>query len=365
MKIIQSPEQAGSTPLARGYAMPAEWEPHEATWIAWPHNATDWPGKFRAVEWVFTEMVRRLSAGETVRIVVDSESREQRAKSMLKKVGVDMQSVEFFQFPTNRSWIRDYGPMFVCKGPKTTREVAASGFRFNAWAKYDDWELDNAVPELICDALGIKLFPASKNGIDVVFEGGAIDVNGSGTLVTTEECLLDNAVQSRNPGLSKKEMEVVLRDYLGVENVLWLGRGIAGDDTHGHVDDICRFVNRSTVVAAVEDNPGDPNYAPLRENLERIGDFRLEDGSTPEVIKLPMPGPLYFDGTRLPASYANFYISNSSVLAPTFNDPCDRAALGILAELFPGREVLGIHSLDLIWGLGAVHCITREQPAAI
>jgi agmatine deiminase len=352
------------TPLELGFCMPAEWEPHEATWIAWPHNRTDWPGKFTVIGWVYGEIVRKITPGEVVRILVNSEAHEKQARRILTRVGVDLSRVEFFRLEINRSWTRDFGPIFVRrKAPRP--ELAIVRFRFNAWARYPDWQKDDAIPERVAKALGLPIFHARYSGLDVVLEGGSIDVNGCGTLITTEECLLDGTTQVRNPGLGRKQIEEVLRNYLGATNVLWLGRGIAGDDTHGHIDDICRFVGPRTALLCREDNPKDINYRPLEENRERLEGMRLEDGSKIEIISLPMPEPLYFDGQRLPASYANFYISNTAVLVPTFNDPKDRIALGILAEIFSDRLVVGIHAVDLLWGLGTLHCLTHEQPAII
>lgn len=349
------------TPLELGFYMPAEWETHEATWIAWPHNRMDWPGKLRTVEWVYGEIVRKIIAGEVVRIIVNSETHERRARLILTRVGVDPSRVEFFLFETNRGWTRDFGPVFV-RRLRRHPQLGITRFRFNGWARYPDWEKDDAIPKRVAQALGLPLFCAKSKDRDVVLEGGSIDVNGRGTLITTEECLLDQTNQVRNPGFDRGDVEESLRVYLGVTNILWLGRGIAGDDTHGHVDDICRFVGPGTVVLCHEGNPHDVNYRPLEENRERLEGMRLEDGSRIEVISLPMPEPLYLDSQRLPASYANFYISNAAVLVPTFNDPMDRVALGILKEIFPDRTVVGIHAVDIIWGLGAIHCLTREQP---
>jgi agmatine deiminase len=355
-------EAMRETPLELGYRMPAEWEPHEATWIAWPHNQTDWPGKLAAIQWVYGEIVRKIITGETVRILVNSEAHEKQARRVITRAGINLSRVEFFRFQTNRSWTRDFGPVFVHrKGVQP--DVAIVRFRFNAWARYSDWRKDDAVPERIVKKLGLPLFHAKWNGHDVVLEGGSIDVNGSGTVLTTEECLLDRTTQVRNAGLGREEIEEILCNYIGVKNVLWLGRGIAGDDTHGHIDDICRFVGSNTVVLCREENPQDINYQPFEENRERLEGMRLEDRSKIEIISLPMPEPLYFGGQRLPASYANFYISNTTVLVPTFNDPKDRVALGILSEIFRGRVVVGIHAVDLVWGLGTIHCATREQPA--
>jgi agmatine deiminase len=348
--------------MADGFVLPAEWEPHHATWIGWPHNTTDWPGKIAVISWVYGEIVRRLALGELVRILVNSAVHEGHARRLLKRVGVALERVQFLRFPTNRSWTRDFGPCFVRRaGPP--EEVAIARFRFNGWAKYPNWAKDDRIPERAAKGLKLKLLPARAGKRDVVLEGGSIDVNGRGTLLTTEECLLDTKVQPRNPKLGRAELEAALRASLGVTNILWLGRGIAGDDTHGHVDDLCRFVDPHTVVLCGESDPGDANYRPLEENRERLEGMRLEDGTKLEVVSLPMPAPVFFDGQRLPASYANFYIANAGVLVPTFNDPNDRVALGILAELFSDRPVIGIHAVDLVWGLGTIHCLTQQEPA--
>jgi len=350
------------TPAASGYQMPAEWQPHEATWIGWPHNRTDWPGKLATIQWVYGEIIRKLAKDEVVRIIVNSELHEAGARRVLEKAGVDLSRIEFFRFPTNRGWTRDFGPMFVRRGVRHG-STAIVRFRFNAWAKYRDWQKDDQVPELAAGALDCPIFYAKLNGRDIVLEGGSLDVNGRGTIITTEECLLDTQTQTRNPGLTRQEYESVFAKFLGARHTLWLGRGIAGDDTHGHVDDLCRFVNETTVVLCRETNPQDDNYAPLSENRERLQGMKLEDGSRIEVIDLPMPAPLYFRGQRLPASYANFYIANRAVLVPTFNDANDRIALGLLGELFTDRPVVGIHAVDLVWGLGTLHCLTQQQPA--
>jgi agmatine deiminase len=349
------------SPSSLGYRMPAEWEQHEATWIGWPHNKTDWPGKFAPIPWVFGEMVRKISHGEIVRIIALPDVQLQ-AKRVLKRIGVDLKMIEFFNYPTNRSWTRDFGPIFVKKSdPKT--DVAIVRFRFTAWARYPDWRKDNAVPSKAAKKLGMKLLPAKIAGKDFVLEGGSIDVNGTGTVLTTEECLLETQVQVRNPGFGKAEIDQALLDHLGVTNVLWLGHGVVGDDTHGHIDDICRFVKHDTVVLIQESDSNDINYKPLNENRERLEGMRLEDGSKIQVVPLPMPSPLYIDRIRLPASYANFYISNAAVIVPTFNDPNDRRALGILSELITDRPVVGIHAVDLVYGFGTLHCLTQQQPA--
>jgi agmatine deiminase len=350
------------TPAALGFRMPAEWERHDATWLCWPHNATDWPGKLPVIPWVYAEIVRKLVSGELVRILVNSSLHERAARRVLGRAGVDLDRVEFLRLPTNRGWTRDFGPLFVRRSTPRP-ELAIVRFRFNGWAKYRDWAKDDRVPERAAARLKLPLFRARAGTRDVVLEGGSIDGNGRGTFLTTEECLLDPVVQVRNPGLSRAELEAVLAEQLGAVNVVWLGKGIAGDDTHGHVDDVCRFVNPRTVVLCREPDASDPNYRPLAENRERLAGMRLEDGSPLEVVDLPMPAPLSFAGQRLPASYANFYIGNAAVLVPTFNDPQDRVALGTLAELFPDRPVVGIHAVDLVWGLGTLHCLTQQQPS--
>jgi agmatine deiminase len=328
--------------------MPAEWAPHEATWLAWPHNRTDWPGRFAPVPWVYGEIVRKLSRVERVRILVDDRALQEQARRVLRRVGANLEAVEFYACPTNRVWARDYGPIFV---RNREGEVAITQWRFNAWAKYDDWKQDALVPEFVTRRLKLPSFTPG-----IVLEGGSIDVNGEGLLLTTEECLL-SPVQARNPGLGATEIERVLRDYLGADRVIWLKNGIVGDDTHGHVDDIARFTGPDTVVAAWEPDRGDPNHEPLAENEAILKSAGLR------VVRLPMPRPLVFDGQRLPASYANFYIANGLVLVPTFNDPHDRMALNTLARLFPDREVCGINCTELILGLGALHCMTQQQPA--
>ncbi len=353
---------AEATPASLGFHMPAEWERHEATWLGWPHNPTDWPDKLSVIPWVYAEIVRKLVPSEIVRIIVNSGRHEAQAKKVLRDAGVALGRVQFFRWPTNRGWTRDFGPIFLRRSVPRP-DVAVARFRFTAWARYPDWRKDDTIPPQAARRLGLRLLPARHRGRDIVLEGGSIEVNGRGTVISTEECLLDTRRQVRNPGFSRADYETALRENLGVRNVLWLSRGIAGDDTHGHVDDLCRFVNPRTVVLCQEKNPRDVNSRPLAENRERLRSMRLENGSRPEVIRLPMPAPLFFRGTRLPASYANFYIANAAVLVPTFNDPADRAALGILHELFPYREVSGIHAVDLVWGFGTLHCLTQQQPS--
>jgi agmatine deiminase len=344
--------------------MPAEWEPHKATWLAWPHNPEDWPGKFPAIPWVYAEIVRLLAAQERVHILVDDAKAEQRARGILERAGANLDRVTFHQWPTNRSWTRDSGPIFV-RNPEG--RVGITNWRFNAWAKYSDWQLDDRLPGRVAALLGLPEWQPTITLQDdrahrVVLEGGSIDANGAGALLTTEECQLSE-VQQRNSGVSREQLERVFSESLGIQQVIWLGRGIAGDDTHGHIDDISRFVAPATIVTAVEPDTRDPNHAPLAENLARLKAARTLDDKQFTLVELPMPRPVIFRGQRLPASYANFYIANGLVLVPTFHDPNDRVALNILAELFPEREVIGIHSVDLVWGLGTLHCMTQQQPA--
>ncbi len=345
--------------------MPAEWEKHEATWLGWPHNASDWPGKFETIPWVYGEMARKISEGERIYLLVRHAADEGRARQAFKSAGVDLRKIKFVTHPTNRGWTRDTGPIFVKKSETGNRkpETAIVHFHFNGWAKYDNWRKDTRVPETAAKTLRKRIFHAECQGSPFVIEGGGIELNGRGTLISTEECYLHPKIQVRNPGLGKGEIEATLREYLGVKNIFWLAKGPAGDDTHGHIDDICRFVNARTLVLVREKNPRDQNYRPLAENWERVADLRLEDGAKPEVVELPMPAPLFFEGQRLPASYANFYIGNAAVIVPTFNDPNDRIALGILGGLFRDRPVVGIHAVDLVWGFGSLHCLTQQQPA--
>jgi agmatine deiminase len=336
------------TPRALGFRMPAEWEPHEATWIAWPHNKEDWPGRFAPIPWVYCEIVRKLAEVEKVRILVNDAGTIGRATRMLRKSGANLAAVEFFIIPTDRVWTRDYAPLFI---RNAAGEAAVTNWIFNAWAKYDDWHLDNAVNSALIRKLDL---PAWESGM--VLEGGSIDVNGKGLLLTTEECLL-SPIQARNPSMSTAQIEHALLDFLGCDRVIWLKNGIAGDDTHGHIDDLARFVSPDTVIIGQEPDPEDPNHEPLLENLELLKREPLR------IVTLPMPGPVEFEGRRLPASYANFYIANECVLVPTFNDPNDRIALNTLAELFPDRRVIGIHAVELVWGLGTLHCMTQQQPA--
>jgi agmatine deiminase len=348
------------TPYALGFRMPAEWEHHDATWLGWPHELTDWPGKFAPIPWAFAEIVRHLSKAERLYLLVENGFAEARVRAMLKKSGANLDAVDFFRVPTDRGWMRDSGPICV---RKDTGEVAFNHFVFNGWAKYPNHKKDAAVVSKANQKLKRRIFLPEHKGRRVVLEGGSIDVNGRGTLLTTEECLLSK-VQERNPGLMKEDYAEVFREYLGVTNVLWLKNGIAGDDTHGHVDDLTRFVNPTTVVTIAEEDPNDANYSPLQESLALLQTMKDQDGRPLRVETLPMPAPIYFDGQRLPASYANFYIANKIVIVPTFSDPNDRVALNTLAGLFPDREVVGIACRDLVLGLGTLHCMTQQQPAS-
>jgi agmatine deiminase len=337
------------------FHMPAEWEPHAATWLAWPHEREDWPGKFEPIPWVFAEVVRHLAAGERVRILVEDAA---DARAVLERVDVDLSRVDFIALPTDRVWTRDYCPLYV----KNDSEIALTNWKFNGWAKYPNHERDDAVNDSIAAQQDRRQHKPEVRGARVVLEGGSIDVNGAGTLLTTEECLL-SPIQARNPGLSRTEIEAVLGEFLGVRKVLWLGEGIVGDDTHGHVDDLARFTDSHTVVVASEDDPADANFHKLADARARLEKMTNADGEPLRVVTLPMPRPVLLDGQRLPASYANFYIANGKVLVPTFNDPADRIALDTLARLFPSRKVVGIHAVDLVWGLGTLHCMTQQEPA--
>jgi agmatine deiminase len=334
---------------AAGFRMPAEWEPHEATWLAWPHEKSDWPGKFAPIPWLYGEIVRHLARVERVRILVQDSDAEQAARRILKKCHASLDAVEFFHHPTNRSWTRDYCPLFV---KNKTGEVAATHWRFNGWAKYENCRDDARTPAFVARKLKMPRFETG-----LVLEGGSIDVNGAGKLLTTEECLLSD-VQARNPGLGRREIERAFHEFLGIQEVIWLNRGIAGDDTHGHVDDLARFTAADSVVTVIEPDTSDVNHQPLKENLQR-----LRDRKDLKITTLPMPEPVLFDGQRLPASYANFYIANNLVLVPTFGDKNDSTALCTLEVLFRDRAVVGIPCRDLVLGLGTLHCMTQQQPA--
>jgi agmatine deiminase len=344
------------TPRELGYHMPAEWEPHEATWLSWPHKEASWPGAFEPVPAVFVEIVKHLTLSELVRINVADEDFAARVRNLLKQGGVNLDRVRFHLNPTNDAWCRDHGPIYVVRDVNGERERAINDWGYNAWGnKYPPYDLDDVVPTRIAAEMGETLFQPG-----IVMEGGSLDVNGRGTLLTTEACLLN---PNRNPQLNRRQIEQYLTDYLGVTNILWLGDGIAGDDTDGHVDDLTRFVSPGTVVTVIEDDPADENYEPLKENYERLLRMTDQDGRPFRVIKLPMPRAAYLDGQRLPMSYANFYIANEAVLVPTYRDPNDAAACEVLQGCFPDRRVVGIDCTHLIWGLGSIHCVTQQQPA--
>jgi agmatine deiminase len=367
--------------------MPAEWERHHATWLAWPHFQGDWPRKFESIPWVYAEIIRHLSRNERIELIVNDAGSEKRARKTLQLANALNKNVHFHRWRTDRVWTRDSGCTFVCGAGAPAREISetfqnasAAGvaarprqtpanlqaitWRFNAWAKYPNYRHDQKIGALIARATRVREIPARHSNTPVVLEGGSIDVNGNGVLLTTEECLLSK-VQQRNPGFRREDYEEVFGRYLGIQQVIWLGKGIAGDDTHGHVDDITRFAATNTILTVVEANRKDKNHAPLQQNLRRLKSARNSGGKPFEIVELPMPSPVIFEGRRLPASYGNFYIANGIVLVPVFNDPKDRTALDTLAEVFPGREIVPIYSGDLIWGFGALHCMTQQQPAVV
>lgn len=335
-----------------GYRMPAEWEPHRATYMTWPHNLDTWPGKFEPVPAQYAAVVAGLSRFETVRVLVEDADAAEQANTLLLKAGARIEAVEFLIHPTNDSWIRDYGPLFVARADGAR---LALDWKFNSWGdKYGAYDLDDAIPRRLADRFGFECVE-----VPMVLEGGSIEVNGTGSLLTTESCLLN---PNRNPGMTKAEIEEHLRVCLGVSNILWLGDGIAGDDTDGHVDDLARFVSRDTIVTVIEHDPADDNYQPLAENLERLRAMRDQDGQPFRIETLPLPPAFHHEGQRLPASYANFYIANGAVMVPTFSCPADQQALSTLARLFPKHKVMGFHCLDLVWGLGTIHCLTQQHP---
>ncbi|MBI4977758.1 MAG: agmatine deiminase family protein [Spirochaetes bacterium] len=338
---------------------PAEWERHIYTLLAWPQTELEWPGKLDAVDWAFAEIARLVTASERLLLVAANPVHRSNVRAMLVNAGVNSKNVDFLIHRLDRNWMRDSGPVCVKNGSR----VEAIQFSFNAWANYPEYANDIKLTPLVARKTGAKLTPAMYNGRHVVLEGGAIDGNGRGTLITTEECLMHTKIQVRNPGFSKADYAAVFHEYLGTKHVIWLGGGIVGDDTHGHVDDICRFIGPSTLVIAREKHSRDINYRNLEENRERLTGARLADGSKPKVIELPMPGPVVFRGMRLPASYTNFLFTKDALLVPTFNDPNDRIALGILSEALPGRTVIGIHAVDIVLGRGTLHCLSHEIPA--
>jgi agmatine deiminase len=338
---------------------PAEWENQQGILLCFPHNGNDWPGKYEAIQWAFVEFIKKIALYETVFLVVADEKLKEKVNGMLERARVNGDNISFIIRKTNRSWMRDSGPIVIKNGEK--RE--ALNFNFNGWAKYKNYMLDKDVPATVAQFLDIPLTQVMHKGKPVIVEGGAIDSNGKGTLLTSEECLMHPDIQVRNPNFTKADYEAVFQEYLGITNVIWLGNGIEGDDTHGHIDDLCRFINEDTIVTIIETNTEDNNYLPLQDNLKRLQSAKLENGKSPIIVALPMPKRLDFEDLRLPASYANFLILNKCVLVPTFNDPNDRKALNILAECFPNREIIGISAIDLIWGFGTLHCLSQQIPA--
>ena len=336
--------------------MPAEWEPHRGTWLSWPHKEASWPGKFGPVPGIFARMVGHLAHQEEVHINVAGPDMEHAVRRLLTDAGADSGNVFYHYHPTNDAWCRDHGPIFLRRAPAGDSIQAIVDWNYNAWGgKYPPYDLDDVVPTRIAGELGLPVFHPG-----IVMEGGSIDVNGQGTLLTTEACLLN---PNRNPQLDKSAIEAYLRQYLGVLKILWLGEGIVGDDTDGHVDDLTRFVTPTTVVTVIEDNPADENYEPLQSNLERLNQMTDQDGQPLRVVTIPMPRPLYHQGQRLPASYANFYIANGLVLLPAYDPERDEQAIATLQGLFPDREIIGIDCTDLVWGLGAFHCVTQQWPS--
>ena len=342
--------------------MPAEWEPHRATWISWPHHEPDWPGKLGAIPWVYAEIARILAAHECVEILCATDGVREEARACLEAHAVRLDRVRLHVVPTDRVWLRDSAPTGVLDADG---RVILLDWGFNAWAKYDNWRLDADVGTAVAAVTGLtRLEPARPDtGERLVLEGGGIETNGEGLLIVTEEWLMSD-VQVRNPGLSREDYEKVFAEWLGTRRTIWLGEGCVGDDTHGHVDDIARFVSADTVVLAVEQDPADENHERSMDNVRRM-DLAMRDPAVGplRVVHLPYPRASYMFNERLPASYANFYIANDVVIAPTFNDPNDRVALGILADLFPERQVIGIHAGDLVWGQGTLHCLSQQEPA--
>jgi agmatine deiminase len=341
--------------------MPAEWQPHRATWVAWPHHEPDWPGKFGPIPWVYAEIVRALADHERVEILCQSDAVRAAAQQTLEAHAVSLDRVRLHLVPTDRVWLRDSAPIVVHDDAGAVRLL---DWRFNGWAKYDNWQRDDQIGQVIAGITGVPRHePTMADGTRIVLEGGGIDVNGDGLLLVTEEWLLSD-VQVRNPGLTRADYEAIFREWLGVRQTIWLGEGCVGDDTHGHIDDVARFVSRDTIVLAVEEDPADENHARSMDNVRRLQHASKAAGIGPlEVVRLPFPRPVIMQGERLPASYANFYIANDIVIVPTFNDASDRVALNTLARLFPTRRVVGIHAVDLVWGLGTLHCLTQQEPA--
>jgi agmatine deiminase len=337
---------------------PAEWEKQQGILLCFPHSGKDWPGKYEAIKWDFVEFVKKISLYEQVFLIVADQKQRENVSEMLKAAHVDLDKVSYIIHKTNRSWMRDSGPIIVKNGDN--RE--ALNFNFNGWAKYKNFQLDKHVPAKVAATLNLSLTQVLYKGKPVILEGGAIDVNGKGTLLTSEECLMHPSIQVRNPGYTKADYEAIFSEYLGITNVIWLGNGIEGDDTHGHIDDLCRFVNEDTIITVIDSDPKSSNYIPLQDNLKRLEKAKLENGKKPKIVTLPMPHKLEFENLSLPASYANFLILNNCVLVPTFNDPNDRHALNIIAGCFPNREIIPISAIDLIWGFGTLHCLSQQIP---
>lgn len=340
-------------PHSLGYTFPAEWHKHEATWLTWPYLDDSFPGKLDIVYPFYTQFIKEISLGEKVRINVPNDCEKEKLMMLLDIANVDLNQIEIFMHPTNDVWCRDHGPAFVIN-PSAKDKKAIVSWEFNAWGGKYAADLDNAIPDKIAAHYKLPVFHPG-----IIMEGGSVEFNGKGTILTTTACLLN---KNRNPHLSQKQIEQYLCDYYGAEQILWLGDGIAGDDTDGHVDDITRFVNEDTVVTVIEENSGDENYQPLKENLEALEKMRLLNGKQLNIVELPMPNPVYYDERRLPASYANFYISNAAVIVPTFRCAYDEVALDILSEVFTDRAVVGIDSVDIVWGLGSFHCLSQQEP---
>ncbi len=338
---------------------PAEWEKQEGILLCFPHNGKDWPGKYEAIQWAFVEFIKKVSTFERVFLIISDEIQREKVNQLLATAEIKLEQISFIIHKTNRSWMRDSGPIIV----KNENKREALNFNFNGWAKYTNINLDKLVPAKVSDFLQLPLSQVLYKGKPVIIEGGAIDSNGCGTLLTSEECLMHPDIQVRNPNFTKEDYEAVFKEYLGITNVIWLGDGIEGDDTHGHIDDLCRFVTKDTIITIVESDPKDNNYKPLQDNLKRLQKAKLENGKSPKIVQLPMPKRIDFDGLRLPASYANFLILNKCVLVPTFNDSNDRLALNIISDCFPDREIIGISAIDLIWGFGTLHCLSQQIPA--
>ncbi len=338
---------------------PAEWEPQQGILLCYPHNGNDWPGKYGAIQWALVDFIKKVAEVEMVFLVVRDHTLRDLVKVKLERAHVRAERIQYIICKTNRSWMRDSGPIGVYRNGKR----AFLKFAFTGWAKYTNYRLDRHVAGVVSKHFSQKPLIASYRGQEVVMEGGALETNGKGTLITSEECLLHPSVQVRNPGFTREDYEAVFREFLGITHVIWVNKGIVGDDTHGHIDDLCRFVSPDTVVTVVEENPRDENYPILQENIELLRKARLQDGSKLKIVTLPMPRAILYEGLRLPASYANFLILNQRVLVPTFNDVNDARALAQLAACFPDREVIGIHALDLIWGFGTLHCLSQQVPA--